>query len=194
MSIPNSQNKASQISNQPVFSVEFARIVENAVAWNHFVISKNINNSNLKLWFQSFLICFLATITTATPAYYYIINRITNFPIYFLVSFSLIFLIIYTIVIYFLFKFKSVNQTKKMAKNTTGFLEKTEFIFFEDRLSTKNTNIQVIRNYLAFTNFYENKDYLFLTQDRINAIVLPKKFFSKEQIEFVRNKIKSREK
>ena len=73
-----------------------------------------------------------------------------------------------------------------MAKNTTGFLEKTEFIFFEDSLETKNTNIQVIFNYTAFANFYENKDYLFLTQDRINAIVLPKKF--------VRNKMKSREK
>ena len=81
-----------------------------------------------------------------------------------------------------------------MAKNTTGFLEKTEFIFYEDSLETKNTNIRVIFNYISFTNFYENYDYLFLTQDKINAIVMPKKFFSKEQVEFVRNKIKSREK
>lgn len=50
MSIPVSENKNNQTnSRQLVFSLEFARILENALAWNHFVISKNINNSNLKL-------------------------------------------------------------------------------------------------------------------------------------------------
>jgi len=63
--------------------------------------------------------------------------------------------------------------------------------FYKDKIISGNDKFQSSVNYSAFLRTYENTEYLFLLLTKGQAMIFPKKYFTSEQIEFIKSKINS---
>ena len=160
------------------------------MAWNKYVLKKNISNSNTKL----ILLSFLPAIAGSIYGFIYYLNANSASPEKYIVGilFSIIvFLIltVFTIAYYFALRKIIFYKSKKLAINTAGFLENTKTVFNEDEIFSENLTTKTTSKYRRFIGFYENANYLFLRLTKIQAVILPKKYFTSEQIDFIKSKV-----
>lgn len=171
---------------QSSFTVKYANTPDDLVAWNKLYLDKNINNSNLKLVLTSlapaiFLVVYILYFSPlSTKAF-----SATIFGTILLISISLI----TPIISYFLLRLRVNQKSKDLAKHIPDFLEESELIFDEDNLQVKNSNSDGKVKYSIFTGFFETANHLFLRLSKNQALILPKKYFTTEQVEFIKSKV-----
>lgn len=180
----------SKPKEQPIFSVEFANTPEDYVQWNKFLIRNNIHNYKVKL----ILLCFVPTVVAAiiTP-----IISLTDggedpfFNIFTGIIISLAIFLLFSLlapILYFVIREISFFRVRRLVKFFDAVLDNCRMEFFEDYYFTI-TDTSELKSKYVFTNFYENQDYLFLTIYKTTALILPKKYFNNEQIEFLKSKV-----
>jgi hypothetical protein len=168
------------------FTIKYANTADDLVAWNKLYLDKNINNSNLKLVLTSlapaiFLVVYVLYFSPlSTKAF-----SATIFGTILLVSVA----VITPILSYFLLRLRVNQKSKDLAKHIPDFLEESEITFETDNLKIKNSESNGKVKYSIFTGFFETDNHLFLRLSKNQALILPKKYFTTEQVEFIKSKV-----
>ena len=81
----------------------------------------------------------------------------------------------------------AVNSAIKSNKSTKGL----KIILEEKRYKEITSNGQNSLEYNKFNSYYENKNYYYLYVDKVNALILPKREFSKEELATIDSYFKS---
>ena len=79
----------------------------------------------------------------------------------------------------------------KLFKDSKTSLIEREYHFYDDEIKIKSEYEDKKIKYKYFKNLKESKFHIFLFTNPLQATILPKKHFSKEQIEFIKTKIQS---
>jgi len=112
------------------------------------------------------------------------------------ILFSLLIIILISFVItpflYFtLWKVLLIARNMKLFKDSKTSLIEREYHFYDDEIKIKSEYEDKKIKYKYFKNLKESKFHIFLFTNPLQATILPKKHFFKEQIEFIKTKIQS---
>jgi hypothetical protein len=176
MTLP--QNSENLDLEQPIFSVEFANTLEDFKKLLDFTFNSNINNQKKNLLILCFLCFFMLNVL-------FVILRLP-LNLYENIAISAFFSVILYLIIT---KIRTWIGLKNIQKIPQLFLSH-KIDFFENYTIFKTVKDQSIRNYEDFKKLYETKDYLFLMVNEIQALTFPKKYFTDQQINFIKTKIK----
>lgn len=187
----NHQNSTNTYQEKPVFSVKFTNTVDDLAEWNDFVVRAT------KVYTYFHIITLVLLDILIITLFFNFFKKIDQ-----VVLFIILLLLLIPIQFYIAFFTKAGknysdsvrkrvarSRVATVAKNSDGFLEEREMIFFDDKFITKHVNKSGERNYNSILDLKEEKDYLFLRLSKLQAIILPKKYFTNEQIDFIKSKV-----
>ena len=172
------QNLESENLTIP-FTIEFTNTLEELVSWHEYSLKHNINNLKYRLYALSvipglFSSIYLLLITEKRD---YIISGIIGLTVFTVSLFPC----------YLLFKQIWKYRAKKNAKVSRAFKEKQTITFSEEEITTQIESASSTLKYNFFLDLSEGENNLYLRISKISASVWPKKYFSEEQIEFIKS-------
>ena len=94
-------------------------------------------------------------------------------------------------ILLFVLSYLQINNAVKMAVRSNNSTDNIKVILEEKKYKEITSNGENSLEYTKFHSYYENKNYYYLYVDKINALILPKREFSKEEISTINNYFKS---
>ena len=181
------------------FSVEFANTIEDYAILGRYQYDKKRFSLKGKIAYMIFYPVFFVAI------YFVIINFILDKSYFqFNLFFSAILYLVLLPVSWFRVKFlqkeaeKSINEPRSKfqikiftlaTRKRQELFAKKSLTFFDSSIEAKFNDQVVIRKYTDFDSYDEILDYLFLNlKIEKSSIVYPKKYFTPEQIDFIKSK------
>ena len=167
------------------FTIKFTNTLEELVSWHEYSLKHNIDNLKYRLFALSaipFFVSFAYSFFSDKEGD--ISNKIT---LYFFI------LVIAILPTYLLFKLASKYKAKRVNKLSRALKEKQTITFSEDEIITEIESASSTLKYNFFLDLSEDENNLYLRISNDTASVWPKKYFSEEQIEFIKSKITLRE-
>ncbi len=94
-------------------------------------------------------------------------------------------------ILLFVLSYIQINNAVNTAIKSNKSTQKLKVILEEKRYKEITSNGENSLEYSKFNSYYENKNYYYLYVDRINALILPKREFTNDELFTLNNYFKS---
>lgn len=94
-------------------------------------------------------------------------------------------------ILLFLLSYVQINNALNIALKSNQSTKELKVILEEKKYKEITSNGENSLEYSKFNSYYENKNYYYLYVDKINALILPKREFTIEELSTINNYFKS---